>query len=120
MEIKPNTCWLLASLEYLIGSECYNPNSRRGYSIVYESSIRYPVTITDDNGFEWKERGNYSWDIEMAAHDPSVEEIKSMKYKFGANELYIGNGLIKALEFLENRYGLDFNELERSIEEHKR
>ena len=40
--------------------------------------------------------------------------IKYMKYKFGSNELFIGNGLIKALEYLEKRYDLDFSELERS------
>lgn len=35
-----------------------------------------------------------------------------MKYKFGSNELYIGQGLMNVLEYLEDRYGLDFEKLE--------
>ena len=35
-----------------------------------------------------------------------------MKYKFGSNHLYIGDGIVKVLEHLENVYGLDFNALE--------
>jgi len=37
-----------------------------------------------------------------------------MKYKFGVNELFIGMGLINVLEYLEDRYDLDFNELEKN------
>ena len=37
-----------------------------------------------------------------------------MKYKFGSNELYIGKGIIGILEYLEKRYGLDFNQLEKN------
>ncbi len=38
-----------------------------------------------------------------------------MKYRFGSNELYIGKGLIKVLEFLEERYGVDFHQLESPL-----
>ena len=37
-----------------------------------------------------------------------------MKYKFGSNELFIGMGLIEVLEYLEKRYNIDFNEMERN------
>lgn len=40
------------------------------------------------------------------------KEVDSMFYKFGYNELQIGMALTNMLEFLENRYGLNFNELE--------
>lgn len=43
-----------------------------------------------------------------------------MHYAFGSNHLYIGNGLIKALEFLEDRYGLDMNELEKHKKKRKK
>lgn len=34
-----------------------------------------------------------------------------MRYRFGSNNLYIGNAVTKILERLEKKYGLDFNEL---------
>jgi hypothetical protein len=36
-----------------------------------------------------------------------------MKYKFGSNHLFVGEGIRKILEELESRYGLDFNKLEK-------
>ena len=41
--------------------------------------------------------------------------IQFMRYKFGSNELYVGQGLINVLEYLENRYGLNFEELEKHV-----
>ena len=29
-----------------------------------------------------------------------------MKYRFGSNELFIGQGIIKAMTYLEERYGI--------------
>ena len=43
------------------------------------------------------------------------KEVETIKYKFGSNHLYIGLGLIKVLEYLEERYSLDFNELEKNL-----
>ena len=40
-----------------------------------------------------------------------------MKYKFGSNELFIGQGFIKIMEYLELRYGIDFNELETQVQQ---
>ena len=47
----------------------------------------------------------------------SPDSITYMKYKFGSNELYIGKGIIGILEYLEKRYGLDFNQLEEHTNE---
>lgn len=41
--------------------------------------------------------------------------IETMYYAFGTYRLYIGEGLKKVLEFLENRYNLDFNKLEEEL-----
>ena len=38
-----------------------------------------------------------------------------LKYKFSSNELYIGKGIIGILEYLEKRYGSDFNQLEKNM-----
>lgn len=35
-----------------------------------------------------------------------------MKYVFGANHLYVGDGIVEILNYLEETYNLDFNELE--------
>ena len=36
-----------------------------------------------------------------------------MKYAFGSNHLYIGDGLVEVLKYLEEIYNIDFNELEQ-------
>lgn len=38
--------------------------------------------------------------------------VETMKYKFGSNHLWIGTALEEVLEFLEERYDIDFNTLE--------
>ena len=45
----------------------------------------------------------------------SIDDVRNIFYKFGSNELNIGIGLISVLEFLEKRYGLNFNELENQV-----
>ena len=37
-----------------------------------------------------------------------------MHYKFGSNNLFIGIGLQNVLEYLENTFDLDFDELTKS------
>ena len=44
---------------------------------------------------------------------PEEIGIKYMKYKFGSNELFIGRGLIRVMNYLEEYYNIDFAELER-------
>ena len=39
-----------------------------------------------------------------------------MCYRFDANELCIGAAIVDVLEMLEERYGIDFNELEKKYE----
>lgn len=40
-----------------------------------------------------------------------------MKYILGSNKLFIGKGIICALENIEKRYGIDFAELEEKMKE---
>ena len=107
--MKPNdqVADLLCELEYLIGRECFNTKSttRRGNVLVQGKTIRYPVWCRDSS--TGGER-----DTDYKLYSVKAEEIGTIKYKFGANHLYIGKGIINVLEFLEKRYGLDFNELE--------
>lgn len=112
MELNKEMCKVMLELEELIGSECYNPNSYDGWNNIEGRKFRYPISIPDEKGNYTKSRyPSLYWEV----YTPDM--IKYMKYKFGSNELFIGKGLINVLEFLEKRYGIDFNELESKKDE---
>ena len=117
MELSKNMCELVANLEYIIGSECYNPNSYDGWNDIEGCSFRYPINLPDDKGIYTKVRSNLndSYLINREALTPAA--VSFMKYRFGSNELYIGKGLIKVLEFLEERYGINFDQLESQLKD---
>lgn len=96
---------LVCKLEYLIGSNCYNPNSYDGWSGEEGCSYRYPVYINESKDVEVKTRNEI--------YDADYNNVYTLKYKFGSNHLYIGEGIIDVLEELESRYKLDFDELEK-------
>lgn len=97
---------LIFEMEYIIGSECYNPNSYNGYTGEDGCGFRYPVCIYDD---DYQGLARYKGG---RIYDGDADYIDTMKYIFGSNHLFIGNGLINVLNMLERRYGIDFNELE--------
>lgn len=115
MELTDKTLKLISDLEYLIGSQCYNPNSYDGWTGDEGCEYRYPVYFLanpeDENLTKTK------WKILKAAPEFSPKSIDTIKYKFGSNHLFIGLGLRDVLEELEKRYGLDFNELETKVAE---
>lgn len=113
MKLNKDLCKVIAEIEYLIGSECYNPNSYDGWNDVEGCEFRYPVNVRNQDGEFVKIRTNINTTALLEKKDITTDAIKYMKYKFGSNELFIGLGIINVLEFLENRYGLDFNELEK-------
>lgn len=108
MKIDNNIANLIAELEYEIGSQCYNPNSYNGWTGEEGCSFKYPVCISKKIDGEYVETIKHRYLSSLAP-----EEIPTLKYTFGSNHLYIGDGLVKVLEFLEERYNLDFNELEK-------
>lgn len=116
MEINQNTFALLCELEELIGDSCNNPNSYEGDSYVEGCFFRYPLTINqeDNEGMphERKIKDNLA---KYNTYNISPEELKKARYKFGSNHLYIVKGLRKALTFIEKRYRIDFEKLERSL-----
>ncbi len=111
MKLTRRMTRLICELEYLIGSECYNPNS---YDYWEEGQyFRYPLHITgmkkgEREKYEYKVRGNAAEIFRTI----TPEAIDDMNYQFGSNQLFIGRGLISVLEALEKRYDLDFFELE--------
>ena len=127
MKLTKKTAKLVCDLEYLIGSRCYNANSYNGWTGDEGCDFRYPVKVeignipkrtkVDEYGIireevnEYKIRGNvYSAHPELRPKD-----VTSLKYKIGSNELYIGAGIIDVLDFLEERYNIDFVELEKNL-----
>lgn len=113
MELNKKMYEVICDLEHEIGSECYNPNSYDGWNEVKGCEYRYPINVPNKDGEYTKIRGNIYKTPFLDQRELVPDSIKYMKYKFGSNELFIGLGLIDVLEYLETRYGLDFNELEK-------
>ena len=114
MVLDQKMCKLIAELEYLIGSECYNPNSYDGWQDIDGCDFRYPISIPDNEGNYSKVRANLNFMFGKGA-ELNENTIPFIKYKFGSNELFIGQGIIKVLEYLQNRYSINFAELEDHI-----
>lgn len=117
MKMNKEMCGVIADLEYVIGSECYNPSSYDGWNDVEGCEFRYPINVPKGSGVFAKIKDNINTSPLIDQTSITPDTIKYIKYKFGANELFIGLGLIKALDYLEERYGLDFNALENQIGE---
>lgn len=120
MEINDITAALVSELEYIIGNECYNPNSYDGYRNSIGRGFRYPVafSVSCDDGERKECKTRYKLCQGFSGH-VKADDLKSAKYKFGSNELYICLAIIKALSFIEERYTLNFEELEKSIKDGK-
>ena len=115
MKVNEKMCRLIAEIEYLIGSECYNPHSYDGWNGIEGSKLRYPINVPNADGKYTKVRGKVTDSCLLNPEEITPDAMKHIKYRFGANELMIGQGIIKTMEFLESRYGLDFNELEKNL-----
>lgn len=109
MKVDKNMANIICNIEYIIGDETYNPNSYNGWTCEEGCSFRYPVNYCK-NKEDLEEEILSKTKYKIDNIDPKC--INTMKYKFGSNHLYIGNGIVKALEFLEKRYNLDFVALE--------
>lgn len=83
-KITKSRAQLLARLEHIIGSNCYNGNIQNyGPGGFYEGSgrdFRYPLTMIDENGDKIKR--SYP-----ATTDVSPQILSSGYYAFGANRL---------------------------------
>ncbi|WP_394027500.1 hypothetical protein [Desulfovibrio falkowii] len=103
---------LITEIEYIIGNSCYNGSSYNGFTGEQGAHFRYPVwAVTEYNEYDGDEKERFYGRV----REIPAENLKSMHYKFGANSLYIGRAIFKVLRMLEERYGLDFSELEKQI-----
>lgn len=102
MRLTKKTLDLICKIEHIIGSNCYNPRSHDGYTGEDGCYFRYPVHYNDEKG-EQK--------TSFTIPNLKKEDLESVLYKFGSNELLIGTSIFEVLEYLEKQFGLDFNEL---------
>ena len=109
----------LHQVEYEIGSECYNGNIQNfGPGGEWEGEgrdFRYPVTFINSEGIKEKYKGIYPF-TQTASGDYGYCQVGESRYRyayyaFGANQLYILRGIKHALEIMEARFGIDFDEL---------
>lgn len=108
MKLNKDTMKIISDMEHIIGSQCYNPNSYNGWTGEEGCSYRYPVYSAQRDGDNKYVAEKHWGKIENL----ESENIGTIKYKFGSNHLYIGDGLQEILEYLEERYKIDFSELE--------
>ena len=114
MKMNDELAKVICDLEYEIGAECYNPHSYDGWNNIEGCDFRYPINFPNEKGEYTKIRSNIRNSYSIEEKDITTERVKYIKYRFGSNELFIGRGLINVLDYLENRYGLDFAELEKN------
>jgi hypothetical protein len=103
MKLNKATIDLICELERIIGAECYNPNSFDGWTLEEGRSFRYPVSYENKDGLARKTR--------LRVENMDKDHINSIRYVFGSNNLFIGSAIVRVLERLEQKYGLDFDEL---------
>lgn len=108
MKVDERIARLICELEYKIGNQTYNPNSYNGWTGEEGQEFKYPVNYCASK----KDLNDRVLTKTKRIESIPPECIGTMKYKFGSNHLYIGDGIVKVLEYLESVYGLDFNELE--------
>ena len=117
MKVDKNIAELICELEYLIGTQTYNPNSYNGWTGEEGCGFRYPVNYCKSKEnleahtlTKTRSQINYI--------DPAC--IGTMKYAFGSNHLYIGDGIVEVLSYLERIYNIDFNKLEQKRTEKRK
>ena len=120
MQLTQELTDLICEIEYIIGDQCYNPNSYDGYTGDEGCSYRYPVYVyTDKSSDEMvkirgKVNNGYSFYGKV-----TPELVRGMRYRFGSNHLYIGEAIYHVLDMIQDRYGIDFSELEAAHRKEK-
>ncbi len=118
MKVKKQMIPLISAIEYKIGKSCYNAESYNGWTDEYGCSFRYPIVyeVKDEEDDIHIRKTRLS--IESTG-DINAENLRTVCYKFGANELSIGGAVVDVLNMLEARYGINFEELEKEYQKSK-
>lgn len=101
-EMTKERAEILADLEYIIGTNCYNGSIQNyGPGGVYYGegrTFRYPLTVMHKLGEPHQ--------VRSPAIGFSPDVLASGYYAFGANRLHIISALDELLRHLESNYGL--------------
>ena len=90
MIIDKNISELICILEYKIGNQTYNPNSYNGWTGEEGCGFKYPVNYCKNK----EDMENHKLTKTKSLIDSIDPEcIGTMKYAFGSNHLYIGDGI---------------------------
>lgn len=111
MKVDKKISGLICKLEHIMGSQTYNPNSYNGWTGEEGCAYTFPVSYCK-NEDDYKNKKITKTQLGIDYIEP--ECIKTMKYVFGANHLYVGDGIVEILNYLEETYNLDFNKLEQN------
>ena len=97
---------VISDLEHIIGRNCYSKTIVDKATGKAGKKYRYPVQYNQGKKtIKCRGKANIN---ELTAAD----EVDTMRYKFGANLLFVGDAIVEILEYLEERYELDFARLE--------
>ncbi len=115
MKVTDQLIPLISDIEEKIGSSCYNGESYNGWTGDYGCDFRYPIV------YEIKDGDNYqrqkTKQTISSIGNINAENILTVCYKFGANELSIGKAVIDILNMLEARFDIDIETLEKKHQE---
>lgn len=101
MSMSQERAELIAKLEDIAAEWVYNKKNNYGKGGFYH----YPVVYRDP-------RYNNSLFDGKDYYPVTPETVESLRYEFGANKYFIGNALDTILNYLEERYNVDFDALE--------
>lgn len=109
MKINTQTAQLVCDIENIVGHKVCNANSCGDYRYSVSAIIKR-IDGIDKRYYDF----GYHIDIEDKFYDyGNLDEfINSMDYIFGINKLHIGKAICEVLTMLEQRYGIDFVQLE--------
>lgn len=103
MKMSENVARLVTELEPFIGCNCFSKGSYNVRTKRRGLHYRYPIRYVSKEGYVLRSKG--------ALCGIDLDQIESMHYLTGTNEIYVGRGIISILEELETRFGIDFNKL---------
>ena len=101
MSMTQERAGLIAKLEDLSAVWVYNKSNNYGKGGFYHYPVTYRNPACNNDLFDGRD-----------GYPIMPETVDSLRYEFGANKYFIGSALDSILDYLENRYNLDFDKLE--------
>lgn len=112
----PGTFKMIYDLEYIVSGEHYFPYARDWFGNVTGSKGNYakkfPKDIEDERGGQIHTKININSST-LKRKCYTRKAVLNMYYDYGRTQCDIGTAIVRMLEYLEKRYGIDFYELEK-------